>query len=689
MKKEYIMKKQINQRVMFLLFLWAALLLPTLLLAQIRPDFVCLTRGKFWANIAEVGFEAHEGTGYFNQNMTYPGSYGMANSVFGGLPLDIFLLQTSDGIKHRIFNQGWDRSIWISGYGHVLEKNYNFVNDLTMPEEYSHGVAWSYDANPSDANFPLLYQKRMFRASWSLPEYDDFIINIMVIKNIDTRAWTDAYFGLWKPICLAREGHNRYKNDDEYTWETDLETFGDENGAFVFYDDTSWPGFGSTPAVYSIPPGDVSGDRGDPGNIIQVNSIDRRLYSPQVITEAWVDCSPNKNGEQKFWYSMYNSGTGDWQNWSANNAPEEENMRWYNGTYDDYVKKVTTENPRMDYKEAKAQGLLNAGNTWERSPIYARIIGPYDIAPGDSIEAIWLQCGGDWRRDITMKGGLAATQALPDSSIADLKKNWAAAIRIIKGWRDSGKTDWNAAITSYPPPTAGSAPRVGNEDELLLETYAAEGEGQGYILSWMAVPDDYVDPLTGVDDFAGYKIYKSEIGIEGPWEEIADLSKADAAGLVGDEGRVHYQIPSKAGIPSRFGVTTYDSDGNESGMSAHTFFAETAPLAPTNELSKVRVVPSPFKQVSGFLDASQQKRLSFVNIPSQCTIRIYTMAGELVQTLEHDGFGEKAWGSSTGNDYMLTEFATNVAPGIYFYHITSHVQGHESESAAGKFGIIK
>jgi hypothetical protein len=30
-----------------------------------------------------------------------------------------------------------------------------------------------------------------------------------------------------------------------------------------------------------------------------------------------------------------------------------------------------------------------------------------------------------------------------------------------------------------------------------------------------------------------------------------------------------------------------------------------------------------------------------------------------------------------------------VAPGIYLFHVESHVQGHEGESKVGKFVIVK
>jgi hypothetical protein len=61
----------------------------------------------------------------------------------------------------------------------------------------------------------------------------------------------------------------------------------------------------------------------------------------------------------------------------------------------------------------------------------------------------------------------------------------------------------------------------------------------------------------------------------------------------------------------------------------------------------------------------------------------------LVRTLEHDGGGETTWGSIAGKDYMLTDFAMNVMPGVYIYHVESHVQGHEGESTMGKLVVIK
>jgi hypothetical protein len=518
-----------------------------------------------------------------------------------------------------------------------------------------------------------------------LPEYDDFIITQVTLINRDTEAFTDFYFSIQRQMTPTLAGSGKgYENDVEYVWDDDV------NG-FIFYDDTSWPYGASKPVVYDIAPGDVTGDRCDPGNIREVGSIDRKLYSPQVVAEACVECTPNKCGEQKFWYEIRNS-VDDRAGFSVDTAPAYEQFNAQSLTYETFHDTITSDAPKMSWREANAQGIIGAGNIYERTPLFFSSIGPYDIVPGDSITFTMITCGGDWNRNLTMKGGIEATSELPDSSIADLKRNWQAAMSLYDGWKTTG--NWNANISAYPPPTVGSAPEVGNDDELQVNVFADPGDennppSQGYEIAWIPVPDDYVDPISGTNDLAGYYVYRSEISIEGPWDRVATISKSEAQNLLGDDGRIHFRYASEPGIPSRFAVTSYDTEGLESGMTAYNFFTLAAERAPSNDMSNIYVVPNPFKQVSGLLDPGEEKRLAFVNIPSRCTIRIYTVAGELVQTIPHEGFGEETWGSSTGNNYMLTRFAMNVMPGVYYYYIESHVSGHEGESATGKFVIIK
>jgi hypothetical protein len=157
-----------------------------------------------------------------------------------------------------------------------------------------------------------------------------------------------------------------------------------------------------------------------------------------------------------------------------------------------------------------------------------------------------------------------------------------------------------------------------------------------------------------------------------------------------DTNIIKHKFPAAPNIPYRYCVTSIDTGKNESAMSGYTFYPTSAEPAPSNTQSDVRVVPNPFKQKSGYPGTADDKRIAFVNIPAECTIRIYTVALDLVKTIEHiSGGGIETWGSQAGKDYMLTDFAQNVQPGIYIYHIESHVPGHQGETSVGKFAIIK
>jgi len=74
------------------------------------------------------------------------------------------------------------------------------------------------------------------------------------------------------------------------------------------------------------------------------------------------------------------------------------------------------------------------------------------------------------------------------------------------------------------------------------------------------------------------------------------------------------------------------------------------------------------------------RRLYFANLPQKCTIRIYTIAGELVDTVVHDSAiddGKEFWD-------LRTKDNMNIAYGLYLYHVESA----EGEFI-GKFAVIK
>jgi len=105
------------------------------------------------------------------------------------------------------------------------------------------------------------------------------------------------------------------------------------------------------------------------------------------------------------------------------------------------------------------------------------------------------------------------------------------------------------------------------------------------------------------------------------------------------------------------------------------------------QLNTVAVVPNPYVAASEWerkpdLRSGRGDRLLyFIHLPKKCTIRVYTLSGELVQTLEHDSImedGSEAWD-------LLSKDQMEIAYGIYIFHVDAPGVGQQ----IGKFAVIK
>ena len=105
-------------------------------------------------------------------------------------------------------------------------------------------------------------------------------------------------------------------------------------------------------------------------------------------------------------------------------------------------------------------------------------------------------------------------------------------------------------------------------------------------------------------------------------------------------------------------------------------------------MDNIYVVPNPYVVSSNIESLDLQnprdrgpRRVYFANLPAMCTIKIYTMAGDLVRTLKHEGSienGIETWDLTTSDNFP-------VSFGIYIFHVESE-NGNES---VGRFALIK
>ena len=120
------------------------------------------------------------------------------------------------------------------------------------------------------------------------------------------------------------------------------------------------------------------------------------------------------------------------------------------------------------------------------------------------------------------------------------------------------------------------------------------------------------------------------------------------------------------------------------------------------DLGKIRVVPNPYFVTNRAVTSEGMDKIFFTRLPPRCTIRVYTLAGELVRTIEHESDasyhpdvapdnrslqGDKG---GTASFELLNRYNQALASGIYIYHVEAR---DESDTVVGnkigRFAIIR
>ncbi len=104
------------------------------------------------------------------------------------------------------------------------------------------------------------------------------------------------------------------------------------------------------------------------------------------------------------------------------------------------------------------------------------------------------------------------------------------------------------------------------------------------------------------------------------------------------------------------------------------------------ELENIAVVPNPYVGAASWEPLSSEvgrgeRRIFFIHLPNECTIRIYTINGKLVDTIEHSSTisdGQESWD-------LVSKDGMDIAFGVYVFHVDAPGIGEK----IGKFAIIK
>lgn len=375
------------------------------------------------------------------------------------------------------------------------------------------------------------------------------------------------------------------------------------------------------------------------------NSADWRGSKPFQLGVTFLE-TPQVNGERKGITDWHYSSDGDspWGDiveedqilyeWMSSNERLKNDPNWpnlFHGSnlkYDD-VSKIDPNGERLDCIASS---------------------GPYTIQPGEKLTFIVALVAGEDYEDISQNVNRV-------------------------------KDVYNNGLQLVPPP----------KPEINAEAFNNRVQ-----LTWSNVKEfEYIDSETGESLIEEYRVYKTEDPERKEWgDPIAVIKRDSTIDGIDDEAYFWEDIDVSNYFYYSYSITTYDKDGLESGKSflpadalVNENTTEVRPVDQAREsLKDVKVVPNPYvissswerKRLGDPILGEPIRDLAFINLPERCTIKIFTIDGDLVKVIEHsNGKGTAFWDiRSDSNQHIST--------GIYFYHIES-----DSDESIGKFAVVR
>ena len=138
-------------------------------------------------------------------------------------------------------------------------------------------------------------------------------------------------------------------------------------------------------------------------------------------------------------------------------------------------------------------------------------------------------------------------------------------------------------------------------------------------------------------------------------------------------GLVIYRLDEDNGLWVRVPTSSVNSGSNYVSATIPRFGVYSLMATPAYDLSEAFAFPNPYKPSAGHTS------ITFTNLSATCTIKIFTLTGDLVKTINvNDGTGQAVWSN------VRNEAGEGVASGLYLYVIQN-----EQNVKRGKLVIIK
>jgi hypothetical protein len=532
--------------------------------------------------------------------------------------------------------------------------------------------------------------------AWNFPFADFFVILNLSITNTGGDRWDQVYLGYWADLVVRNVKITAPRGTDFFS-----------HGANGFID--------SLETVYTY---DYDGDPGYTDNYISMRLLGGDWRGSLIHPDAyswWPD-------SLKAYYATLDTA-----------GPRVRAQFWGFRSTDLELGSPRNDAERLSkMKTTIKPDLLEQIRTTPGNRLTLITIGPIpEVQPGETVNFV--------------VGMIAARKfGDPPSTVDDelsrktLYDNLGWAQRAYQGEDknnngilDPGEdTNLNGKLDRYllPQPPIPPAVRVVPGDRSVEIYWDSRAEGS-------------IDPISNLFDFEGYKVYRTNAGndlvIGGDLlGELALIAEIDSAGNnvgtnSGFDSRGRFErLSTPARFPDDtitytyrytvdgllngwqyvFAVTAYDKGDPVQNLqplesSARQTSARVFPGSEPNdgfERGKVGVYPNPYYVRAGWDGpAERDKKIYFTNLPSECEIHIYTLAGETVDVLHHSASGGSAesirWYTTYGGDAMefsggeeawdlISQADQRLATGLYLFAVKDLTTGDVQQ---GKFVIIR
>jgi hypothetical protein len=576
--------------------------------------------------------------------------------------------------------------VYVFSEGQLLESSrpYDGEIDPNLPADQMIEVRYK-----KDPGFDVL--KRSY--AFSNPYHDDYVIvytRYLVTFDWDQDPEPDTDTGQTMENVYFFVGYSNQTAEGTYiTWNQWYEEAQDDWATYDTYQSTgrelaiSYAWDGDHPEWTEFEPGGPAfDDTGDPRFAVGEGG-DSEMPSAEFISNAYagfaalhVDTSPT---DQTDWLSQPFSIIA--------------NIDIYN-VWDENFTGYTTV---WDWAASGHRQKVEEQAGWPTDPMdqldeFAfQSYGPYNLTLGDSIVIVYAVGANGISTNLAISKGLEWRdwyRGVAGASFDDDAKNdlLATGKDSLFQTMDRAMWAWNRGLDIPDPLPAPDLNVTSGPNVIYLEWTDLSGEG---------------DPDTGVPDLDHYNIYRKvgnflvdeydELNPNGThilWELLTTVP-----------ANVTEYVDSTAvrGYPYHYAVTAVD-DGSqnsvvpgqqlESSLYANRSEIAAFAFAPgADNTNQIRIVPNPFIASAGDYNYPGQYKddLNFVNLPPYCTLRIYTVTGDLIKTIEHQtGSADERWD-------QITEYNQRIASGVYILQIDNAKDLNENSlpGAIEKFVVVR